>query len=333
MARSDPKPTAVADIKAQVLSASLLAAVEVGLFARLRRAPAPVEDLLSELGLERSVGSAWLQVLRAGGYLACRSGLLALTERARPLAADGPVISWAKEMALFGRALTDLPSLLRGGAATSSALGDFWAYKRAGAAVGEGAAAAYSATMDESQERHAHAVLGLWDFGGYRRIADLGGGYGGFARRLVERYPGLDVVVVDLPAVVATAPAGPAGVRFLAADLFTDELEEGFDCAIFNRVLHDWSDPEAVTLLAKARSLVVSGGEVIVAEKLAPEADLDLDQAATALMLVLLGGARRSAARYSELMAEAGLVVEAVIGTSEGPAAVVVGRPAERGRD
>lgn len=326
MTGADGKPAAVADVKAAVLSASLLAGLELGLFARLRSGPVAAAALLDELGVDGTIGNAWLQVLRAGGYLEDDGGVLAPAARALPLVEDdGSLAAWGKEMALLLRALADLPAVLRGGT-RSNALTAFWSYKSGAAAVGSGEAARYSATMDRSQERHADEVLALWDFGAYRRVADLGGGYGRFARRLLQRHPELEVVVVDLPAVVASAGPNEARLSFVAADLFSDDLGGGFDAVTFNRVLHDWGDAEAIALLERARGLVVPGGHVIVAEKLAPEGRQDLDQATSGLMLALLGGARRSARRYGALMAAAGLAVEASAGSSDAVAAVVVGR-------
>lgn len=326
MARSDRKPAAVTDIKALALSMSLLAGIELGLFARLRAGELNAQALLAELGVEPEIGKAWLEVLRAGGYLEGAGESLSPTARAVPLVEDdGSLAAWGQEMGLLARALVDLPEVLRSGNARSTALSAFWAYKSAAGEVAR-RAAAYSKSMDVSMERHASEVLKLWNFGAYARVADLGGGYGGFARRLLRAYPALEVVVVDLPAVVASAPPAEERLSFVAADLFADVIEGRFDAVIFNRVLHDWGDADALLLLKRARSLVVPGGHVIVAEKLAPEAALDLDQAATALMLALLGGARRNAARYAELMRDAGLEPEAVAGSSEAVAAVVVGR-------
>jgi hypothetical protein len=54
-------------------------------------------------------------------------------------------------------------------------------------------------------------------------------------------------------------------LRFYAGDFFADPLPEA-DVLIMGHILHDWSDDEKRTLIAKAHAALPAGGALIVHE-------------------------------------------------------------------
>src|SRR5260221_606563 len=85
-------------------------------------------------------------------------------------------------------------------------------------------------------------VVAAFDLSHFRRMVDLGGASGHLAAAARERYPELEAVVFDLPAVAKLYPGTMAG------DFFTDLLPEA-DLYAVGRILHDWSELKIHTLL------------------------------------------------------------------------------------
>ena len=143
-------------------------------------------------------------------------------------------------------------------------------------------------------------------------VVDAGGGTGALATLLARRHPGAEVVVLDLPAVVAELTASPeaSGVRGVGADFF-EPWPLTADVVLLARVLHDWDDGRAVQLLHQARAALRSGGRLIVLELVLdeqrPEGGLcDLH------LLAVTGGQERTRRQFEQLFSSAGLRLERV---------------------
>jgi demethylspheroidene O-methyltransferase len=144
------------------------------------------------------------------------------------------------------------------------------------------------------------------------RVLDLGGGLGSFANAIVARHPGAEVELFDLPPVIAEAvrQVDPR-VEVCAGDFLRDPLDpsgRGFDRVILSRVLMGLDDVQAVELLRRVLAVLRPRGVVDVLEpRRGPGAAgrvaalLDVD------MLLLTGGAVRSAEELRALLAAAGL--------------------------
>lgn len=165
--------------------------------------------------------------------------------------------------------LVDPLPLLRGDVAETG-LQRYWAYARS-AAPGELAADAtadYSALMAGSQRAVSAEVLNAYDFGKHRRLIDVGGGKGAFLEAVAERHPNLELVLFDLPGVVAQAERNPR-IRPVGGSFFTDPLPEGADVVTLVRIVHDHDDEPVVRLLSAIKRALPPGGVLVVAEPLA----------------------------------------------------------------
>jgi 2-polyprenyl-3-methyl-5-hydroxy-6-metoxy-1,4-benzoquinol methylase len=147
---------------------------------------------------------------------------------------------------------------------------------------------------------------------GDERIVDAGGGLGALATLLVERYPGLHVVVLDRPEVVTRAKKRGLGgqIELRPADIFQPWAVKA-DAVVMARVLHDWDDTKALELLRHARRTLAAGGRIFLVEMVVPE-----DGAAGSLcdlhLLMATGGAERMASEYAKLLADVGFGPEGV---------------------
>ena len=156
-------------------------------------------------------------------------------------------------------------------------------------------------------------VVEAFDLSRFRRLADLGGATGHLAVATCERYPHVHAIVFDLPQVVETARAqvskSPASSRIdvIAGDFFHDELPEA-DLFAMSRILHDWSVDKIHPLLTKIYQRLPPGGGLLLGEKLLHE-----DKAAPTSahlqslnMLVCTEGKERTLGEYRRLLENAG---------------------------
>jgi hypothetical protein len=157
------------------------------------------------------------------------------------------------------------------------------------------------------------------------RVVDIGGGNGTLLAQVLAERPGLHGALVELPAAAATAsaylsgldPAIASRIEVQAGDFFTEELPAAADAYLICRVLHNWTDPRALDLLARVHAAARPDSRLIVMEQLLPEADEPVPGGASAgmvdlLMLVTQEGGDRTRAEYIDLLTKAGFEVLAV---------------------
>jgi ubiquinone/menaquinone biosynthesis C-methylase UbiE len=149
---------------------------------------------------------------------------------------------------------------------------------------------AYNKCFDHSQENYemtkrwmrvtttltkyeAQVCMKYHDFGRYRRILDIGGNSGEFARQVCRRYPGVSATVFDLPLVcdiglehIRSEPEADR-ISFMKGNAVTDPLPEGFDLITFKSMLHDWPEKEAKQFIMKATHSLEPGGTLLIFER------------------------------------------------------------------
>ncbi|KAF7011212.1 hypothetical protein CFC21_025543 [Triticum aestivum] len=95
-------------------------------------------------------------------------------------------------------------------------------------------------------------------------LVDVGGGHGATAAAVASAFPHLKCSVLDLPHVVASAPAHES-VTFVAGDMF--EYIPPADVVLLKWILHDWKDGDCVKILRRCKEAIPSrdaGGKVII---------------------------------------------------------------------
>lgn len=150
------------------------------------------------------------------------------------------------------------------------------------------------------------------DFSGVRTVVDVAGGNGELLSRVLHANPALRGVLLDLPNALAAAEPRLADlacrVSLVAGD-FTRAIPGGGDVYLLSRVLHDWDDDQCRTILETCARSMPAHAELLVIERLLPEAG-DADSLAIPWdihMLCNTGGRERSESHYRALLAEAGL--------------------------
>ncbi|XP_051135968.1 chavicol O-methyltransferase-like [Andrographis paniculata] len=98
-------------------------------------------------------------------------------------------------------------------------------------------------------------------FEGVGLLVDVGGGVGTAAKEILDVFPGMECIVLDLPLVVAGLE-GTQSLKFVGGDMF-DDIPRG-DAILFKWVLHDWNDENCTRVLKKCREVLSEGGKVII---------------------------------------------------------------------
>lgn len=174
--------------------------------------------------------------------------------------------------------------------------------------------AAFRASMADRSAREAAAVVAAYDFGRFRRLIDVGGGPGILLRAVLHAAPGIAGVLFDRPEVIAHSSLPAVGGDFFA------DVPGGADAYLLSRVIHDWDDTDAVTVLGTCRRAMSPGATLLLVEAVLPRSAAD-DPAAVRMdlhMLALLHGRERTEAEYAALLAEAGLTLVRTVPTTAG---------------
>jgi len=121
----------------------------------------------------------------------------------------------------------------------------------------------YHGAMASYEHQSSPKILNLYDFHSCSHFLDVGGGLGGFARRIIDKYPNLKGAVFDRPSV--TKLAKNDHVQFIPGDFF-EHVPKGYDTYILRNILHDWSDKNCLRLLNNLRKACENQAKVLIFE-------------------------------------------------------------------
>jgi O-methyltransferase/methyltransferase family protein len=155
------------------------------------------------------------------------------------------------------------------------------------------------------------SLLDAYDFGRFSTVVDVGGGRGALLAALLEAYPTMHGVLFDQPDVVegvAAELAPDVGERLeIVGGSFFDHVPESGDAYLLKAIIHDWEDPEALSILEICRRAARPGAAVLVVERElgSPNAD-PMAKFGDLNMLVNPGGCERTTAEFASLLESAG---------------------------
>ena len=325
-----------------MVSAALQVALQLEIADRLASGPRPVADLAREAGVTDDGLYRVLRALASAGIFEEQAGAADGASRIFGLNVAGRMLCKGpgsmRDMGLFITSPTHfrvyselLHSVKTGQPAVQKVTGmpvfEYFAGQPEYSALFNNAMTAFSAVV-------IPAVLEAYDFSGIDVLVDVAGGHGQVLTSVLNKYPTMRGVLFDVDHVIAGA--GPllersgvaARVRTESGDFFA-AVPEGGDAYIMKHIIHDWDDPEALTILRNihARLQGKPHGRVILVESVIPSDNapnfgklIDLE------MMVLPGGRERTAAEFKSLFERAGFSQMRVIPT-QAPLWVVEARP------
>lgn len=172
--------------------------------------------------------------------------------------------------------------------------------------------------MDDVTRELAPQVVAQLELAGARRLLDLGGGPGTYARAFLTTHPQLaEVTIFDLPLALAVARERLKGfergadVQLVAGDFHKDPLGSSFDAIWISQVLHSQAEADCRRLLARAVQSLAPGGRLFVHEFLLDDSraqPLTAALFAVHMLVMTAGGRAYGGDEVAGWMQEAGLV-------------------------
>lgn len=267
---TDPLP--LYRLRDGLMGVDLLAAAvsHLNLFTWLADHPATLGSLCSHFGIHVRPGDVLMTLCASLGLVTQAGGAFHLTARAREHLVEGspwclkPYYDTLKKRP---QTLEYLQVLRTGKPANwGSAHTVAWAQ----AMEDDAFADEFTAAMDCRGVVLAPALSKRVDLSEHHSVLDVAGGSGIYACALAARHTHLSACVFERPPVdrIASRSVAKRGlserVSVIAGDMFEDELPLGFDVVLLSNVLHDWDDPVAEALLAKAARALPSGGLLLL---------------------------------------------------------------------
>jgi hypothetical protein len=179
--------------------------------------------------------------------------------------------------------------------------------------------AVFHAGMSNRGRIETEAVLEAYNFPKSQTVVDVGGGNGGFLSAILARNDHLSGVLFDQPSAIEAARAGRGGplprCTLVAGDFFDSVPSDG-DTYVLKRVLFDWTDEEAVTILENCRRAMGGDTRLLVIEPfIGPPNEPCPAHLFDMTFLVMLHGRLRTADEYAGLLGQAGFRTERIIPT------------------
>jgi hypothetical protein len=199
-----------------------------------------------------------------------------------------------------------------------------------------------SALFSEAMASYSAALsvplLGAYDFGSFRRLADIGGGTGRLIADILATHLRLRGILFDLPNVVAGAPAllKTSGIDArcdVVGGSFFDGVPAGADAYMMRAILHDWDDDRSIAILKSVRKAMAEDATVLIIEHVLPEkAEMGTAVDSYLLDLEMLvntpGGRERSESEFREILKAAGFGPPRLVPTTTATS-IVEARPGQ----
>jgi len=178
----------------------------------------------------------------------------------------------------------------------------------------------FAEAMKSNSLNSLRGVVDQCDFSQTRTVVDVGGGLGQLAVALLERYPQLQGILVDLPEVVAMAQARLSAMSGIASrlecvggDMF-ESVPRG-DAYVLKHIIHDWDDDRCVRLLRNCRESMDASGRIFCVDTVLPPMG-DTSGAAGKILdimvMLAIGGRERTRDQWEALYGAAGFRISRI---------------------
>ncbi|WP_194847949.1 methyltransferase [Candidatus Neptunochlamydia vexilliferae] len=179
----------------------------------------------------------------------------------------------------------------------------------------------YHDVLQTYAERDYIKISQIIDFTKHRSLLDVGGGKGALMIQLLKSYPHLQGILFDLPNVIEQVKIPKElqlRMKSEGGDFFNVWPPFGVESALLSRVLHDWSDQEAIHILKSLFSVLSNAptSRIYIIENILSCSGghgglLDLN------MLVMTGGKERTVEQFKELLKKGGFELEKALSLNE----------------
>jgi len=188
----------------------------------------------------------------------------------------------------------------------------------------------FNDAMSGMTAQATEALHAAYDFGGIKKIMDVGGGHGGLITSILQKSSHMRGILFDSPKVIEGAKASVEAsdvadrCELVGGDFF-QAVPSGADAIILKWIIHDWNDEQSVAILKNCHRVLPDQGKLILVEAVVPATNephfskfIDLN------MLVMTGGRERTEAEFRKLYEDSGFRLTRVVPT-ESPFSVIEG--------
>lgn len=298
----------------------LAAGTELRIFDRMDTStPRTASELAAEQGLDVALLYRLLRAQAAiglliedssGGFVLTAMGELLRTDHPQSLAAMARLEEGPQHYALWKH----LPAMVADGQ-QNAFVREFGHMAFDHTRADPDYAERFDRAMSSYSGAQAEQVLGALrntDLSGVRVFCDVAGGHGYMTCALLNAYPHLSGIVLDLPAVVADRDALwarklglEARCRYVGGDMFRDVPKA--DAYGLKMILHDWNDQECVAILENIRRAAGGTARVFIMEHIVPGPDTPHFAKLFDIHMMCWGtGQERTEAAYADLLDRAG---------------------------
>ena len=296
---------------------ALYVAAKLGVADHLRNGPKEAEELAKEVGANAKALFRLMRHLAAiGVFTQDESGKFGLTPLGELLCTDNP--ESMRYGAIFTgeenyKAAGNLLHSVRTGETAFDHLygkGHFeWMAEHADAS------STFNKAMAQSLRRQANPVES-YDYSGKRLVVDVGGGRGDLISSVLVANPAMKGILYDLPQGSAEAMSllqakGVEDRCRIKTGSFFDSIPSGGDVYVLSRILHDWPDDKAATILANCRKAIKDDGTLLIRDSVISDNDVQ-GSTMDITMLIMTGGKERTEAEWKNLLQSAGFTLNRV---------------------
>ena len=118
--------------------------------------------------------------------------------------------------------------------------------------------------------KEAKIICMMIDLNNINKMLDIGGGSGAFAMQFVEKNPGMNAVVFDLPSVIPLTKkyVNPFKhkdkISYITGNYLNDDFGHGYDLVFLSAIVHINSFEENKSLIKKCFNSLNPGGQIII---------------------------------------------------------------------
>lgn len=310
------------------LTHALSLVAEIGIADLLIGGPRAGEELASATGMhEPSLYRVLRALSGAGIFQEGADGRFQMTPAAEGLRSDVPGSLRAFAIMLgqewHWRAWGDFPNSVRTGQSAFEHLYgmtnfEYWAQHPE-------ALASFDEAMTSRSYEENNAVVAAYDFSGIGTLVDVGGGQGSFLADILQAHEHMRGVLFERPEVAEGARGlfesrGLQGRCSVAPGDFFEAIPPGGDAYVLKKVIHDWDDERASTILRNCRRAMPANGRLCLVEAVVPAGNVpSFAKLLDLLMLVWTpGGKERTEEEHRALLAGAGFELKRTVPTASG---------------
>jgi ubiquinone/menaquinone biosynthesis C-methylase UbiE len=304
---------------AKWLIGAVRAFIVLGVPDILANGPRTAADISGLADADQDAMYRLLRALAAAGFLdETDDGVFALTRYGAGLVSGteggvGDMFLFASDPMLW-RPYEDVAYAVRTGTSSFGHVFDMSFYKYV--ETNQAARDVFDRAMRQNRYPAVDRIFDKFNFGQFRRIADVGGGQGQFLAEVLRRHPAVTGVLADQPSALAEAKrvledGGVADrVTIVPTDFFT-EVPSGCDAYFVKHTLHNWDDQRAELILRRIREAIGDDSKarlLIVDQLLRGPGEWDVGKLIDIESLTVLGGKERSQADWNRIAAAAGFM-------------------------